>query len=125
MYCQYCKRSTLFDDPRNENELKSTIPEGTRRYRQQYVKENNDQLLNGPTAAWFESENFSTRESVLSGSGLSSFGLMSRTVTSLLSPSVNNLPTENVSRAISPPQIQLQHHGSILLRAYSKQIHPQ
>jgi hypothetical protein len=125
MCCRYCKRSTIFDDPRNENELKSTIPVGTHRYRQQYVKENNDQLLSGPAAPWFEPDNFSPHESAFSGSGLSSSGLMPRAVTSLLSPSVHNLPIENVSRALSPPQIQLQHHGSILLRAYSKQVYPE
>jgi hypothetical protein len=61
----------------------------------------------------------------LSGSVLSSTGLTSTTVTSLFSPLRNGLPTEHVSRSLSPPQIELQHHGSILLRAYSKQVHPQ
>jgi len=126
MYCQHCQRSILFDDPQNENELKCTIPKGTRRYRQQYVKDNDDQSSSRPITSWLEGENFSPHSSVLSSSLLSSPALMSRTRTSLLSPSINSLPTEIVSRALSPPQIELQHQGSILVRAYlSRQVRPQ
>jgi hypothetical protein len=122
MYCQYCQRSTLFDDPRDEYELKSGIPEGTRRFRQQYLNENTDQSSSQPTTSFFERRDFSSTASVFSGLGSSSTGLI---ITPLFAPPTNGLPTEDVPRSLSPPQIQLQHHGSILLRAYSKQIHPQ
>jgi hypothetical protein len=122
MYCQYCQRSTLFDDPRDEHELKSRIPEGTRRFRQQYLNENTDQSSSRPTTSFFERRDFSSTASVFSDSRLSSTGLI---ITPLFSPPPDGLPTEDVPRSLSPPQIQLQHHGSILLRAYSKQIHPQ
>ena len=115
MYCQYCRQSILFDDPQNQNELKCRTPEGTRRYRQQYVNNHEHQSFHRPTSV-LEEEPFSSNDSVLS------CGLMSPTITSLLSPSIYNLPTEDVSHTFSSPQIQLQHHGSILVQAYSKQV---
>lgn len=123
MYCQHCQRSLLFDDP--QNELKPTLPEGTRQYLQQYVNDTGNQLPIRQSTSWSDQENFASHESIFSDSGLSSSRLMSPTITSFISPSSSTLPTENISRALSPPQIKLQHHGSILLRAYSKQVHPQ
>jgi hypothetical protein len=114
MYCQNCQQSTLFDDSRNQNELKCIKPESTSQYRQQYVKDFDPQP---------SSQSILTYESLFSSSGLSSPSRM--TMTSLLSPSTNNFPKESVSRTASPSQIPLEHHGSILMRAYSKQVHPQ
>ena len=113
MYCQHCQCSTLFD----ESDAKSNIPEGTRRYRQQYVNDNIRPLSSRPPTGYLQRHNGSTTESVFSSSG--------RTVTSLFSPSIHGLPTEHIPRSLSPPQIELQHQGSILLRAYCKQVHPQ
>ncbi len=125
MYCQFCQRSTLFDDPADGNELKSRAPEGTRRYRQQYVNECDEHSSRRLTTSFSDQDNSSSRQSALFNSALSSSALMSRTVTSLISPSTMSLTPDDVSRTLTPVQIQLQHSGSILVRAYSRQIHPQ
>ena len=113
MYCQTCNRSTLFDESQDG---KSNMPEGTRRYRQQYVNDSIRPTSSRPPTGYFPQSN-SRNESLFSSSG--------RTITSLFSPSIHGLPIDHFPRSPSPPQIELRSQGSILLRAYSKQVHPQ
>jgi hypothetical protein len=114
MYCQHCQRSILFDDPGKKTISNNKVPEGTRRCRQQYLNNDDDQSSTQPTILHLQ------RESTLSGS-------MTVTRTSFLSPSTMSLPMESISRIASPlvpPNSQLHHHGSILVRAYSNQVQP-
>lgn len=115
MYCQECKRSTLFDDP----------PGATEQFREQYIN-NNSPTNNQPRMnSFFDRDASSLTQPMLSPSGFTSPSLLSSRITSFYTPSTINLPLETLPRALSPPQIQLQHSGSILLRAYSRQVHPQ
>jgi hypothetical protein len=123
MYCQHCQSSLLFDDPGKSSEMRCITPEGTRRYRQQYMNTKDDQPLSRPTTSYLERQYLSSRVS-FSGSRVSTSGVKTTTVTSLISPSAIPLPTDTVSRVLSPPCPEVKHHGSILLRAYSKQVQP-
>ena len=124
MYCQHCQSSLLFDDSGKSSEMRCITPEGTSLYRQQYVNTKDDQPSSRPTTSYLERQYLSSRTSFLSGSRLSTPGITTTTVTSLLSPSTISLPTETVPRVLSPPCPEIKYHGSILLRAYSKQIQP-
>jgi hypothetical protein len=124
MFCPHCQSSLLYDDPGKLSELRCVTPEGTRRYRQQYLNTNDEQRLSRQTTSYLERQYLSSRASFLSGSGSSAFGPRTTTVTSFLSPSTINLPTETVSRVLSPPCPEIQHQGSILVRAFSKQVQP-
>ena len=124
MYCQYCHRSTLFDDPPNQNGLKRTIPDDTHGYRQQYLKNNDDQSSSRPTTSYLERTYLSSRASFASGSGSTASHPKITTITSYITPLPNSLPAEPVSRVLSPAHLQLQDHGSVLMRAFSKQIQP-
>lgn len=119
MYCQECKRSTLFDDPPGGSA-------GTSQFRQQYVNDRPTQLANqSQLTSIFDRDSSSLTQPMLSQSGLISPSLLSGPTTSYYTPSTISLPLETLPRALSPPQINLEHHGSILLRAYSRQVHPQ
>jgi len=107
MYCQNCNSSTLFDDPIDGNRLKCLSAYDAGRFRDQYLRSKDTESLSlSPTA-------FSQREN-----------LLSPTITSLFSPSSYSLPTETVSRVVSPSDMGLSCQNSILVRAYSKQVHP-
>ena len=119
MYCQECKRSTLFDDP-------SGPIQGTNQFRQQYINTSPTQLSNqARPMSMFEQDSSSLLQPMLSRSGVVSPSVLSVSGVSYYTPSMIGLPLETVPRARSPPQNQLEHHGSILLRAYSRQVHPQ
>ena len=115
MYCQECKRSTLFDDPPGE----------TDQFREQYINNNPRSNIQPRTNSFVDRDASSLFQPMLSPSGFTSPSLLSSRVTSFYTPSTIGLPLETLPRALSPHQVELQHNGSILLRAYSRQVHPQ
>lgn len=119
MYCSQCQQSTLINEFHDQNQSK--IPEGTRRYREQYISNQNDELINKSRIS--NIENQFPHESFVSRS-LSPFEFGAST-TSFASPSTTSLiPMRNF-----PPQRSLSFNpvvtnNSILVRAYSRQIQP-
>ncbi|CAF0952640.1 unnamed protein product [Rotaria sordida] len=125
MHCKYCQRSILDDDSQKINEGKLIISEDTRRYRQQYLNTDDNP---SPTNSYLEREYVSLRNFSNSDSRsiLSAPTTTITRISSLVSPSINTLPTENFSRILSSSSSRSQprHANSILSRLYSKQIRP-
>ncbi|CAF4152000.1 unnamed protein product [Adineta steineri] len=136
-YCPLCRRSVAFEDSQNQMELKCTTPDGTRRYRQLYLNNNEDKALDDyrkqyvktdperppirPLTSLSERDSFPLTTSFFSNSTSTLLGSQLTTVTSLHSPSIISLPTVNISNKVSPTPPQLNHHRSLLVQAYTTQ----
>ncbi|CAF4271077.1 unnamed protein product [Rotaria sp. Silwood2] len=124
MHCKCCQRSILNDDYQKLNESKATIPKDIRQYRQQYLNTNDNRLPSPSTDSYLEREYISLRNLSSSSSRSTSSAPTRTIITSLCSPSINILPTENLSRTPSASHSKLRYSSSILSRLYSKQIQP-
>ncbi|CAF1337309.1 unnamed protein product [Adineta steineri] len=136
-YCPLCRRSVAFEDSQKQMELKCTTPDGTRRYRQLYLNNNEDKALDDyrkqyvktdperppirPLTSLSERDSFPLTTSFFSNSTSTLLGSQLTTVTSLHSPSIISLPTVNISNKVSPTPPQLNHHRSLLVQAYTTQ----
>ena len=123
-YCSHCRQPILSKDSQETDKLSSRASEDIHGYRERYLNTNNNRPSSQLTTSYSEREYFASRTLSTAGSGSSVFGSMTRTQSSLLSPSTNNLPTENISRAQLTADSKLRHSNSILQRIYSKQIQP-
>ncbi|CAF2169855.1 unnamed protein product [Rotaria magnacalcarata] len=125
--CSNCRHSTFSDDSQDGN--KSALPEGTRQYRQQYINTDNKTTTYRPVQSPVERVSFSANDwfndRPISTVGFHSSMSRSRSIGS--GSGANLLPNRRTSRItmISPINPPPQRSESLLLRLYSKQVHPQ
>ncbi|CAM4934426.1 unnamed protein product [Rotaria socialis] len=125
--CSNCRHSHFSDDSNDGN--KSAMPEGTRQYRQQYINTDNKMKTYRSVQSPVERVSFSAHDP-LNDRSISTVGFrpsISRSRSIASGSGTSLLPNGRTSRItmISPINPLPQRSESLLLRLYSKQVHPQ